>query len=102
MGPKIFRYLQILTQILIFVVLLSGAVRCFTTYAIVISHEKYEKAEYSQKEVRAIAFEERDSGIIFAYSANIQHLKYTYLPLFILLIANMVLGYVSKRSAKQT
>lgn len=95
MNLKILTCLQISIKTLIAIVLLIGVASCFVTYAVI--PEKYELLQYSQEQVQAIAYRERRAGISIAYETNEYQLKYTYIPLFILLITNAALGYASKR-----
>jgi uncharacterized membrane protein len=92
---KILTCLQISIKTLVVVILLIGASSCFVTYAVI--PEKYELPQYSQEQVQAIAYRERRAGIGIAYETNEYQLKYTYIPLFILLIINAALGCILKR-----
>ena len=96
MNSNIFSYAQVFIQILMLLILLGSATSCLISYAVVPN--KYENEQYSKKEVERIAFYERSAGINFAYSENMDSLKYSYLPLLILLIANILFGFLQQKS----
>jgi hypothetical protein len=100
MGIKILNSLQGLTHILIIAFLIFSISQCFITFA--VSPEKYENAEYSQDQVNLIALNERAKGIDFAYSVKMQNFSYSFIPLFVLQILSIAIGYASMRISKKT